>query len=196
MYHINKSFGILSTPVIDRDTGTIYAVNWIVDSNGNRQLKLNALSLKDGKPSAGKEQPLPIEASVINSSGQKIVLNQVQKQRAALLLVSLGAKTSPQTHKILYVATTGSDTPPQKPDATLQNHGWVVAFDVDDWKEIGHWLATPNSFGGGIWQSSQGPAADDQGNVYVVTSNGGYLPNPDGSKKDFNGETDFAESFE
>jgi outer membrane protein assembly factor BamB len=195
IYHINKSFGILSTPVIDRETQTIYAVNWIVDGNGNRQLKVNALSLKDGKPPPGKEQPLPIEASVINSSGQKIALSQVQKQRAALLLVPLGAKTSPQTHKMLYVATTGSDTAPQKPDATLQHHGWVVAFDVDDWKPIGHWLATPNSFGGGIWQSSQGPAADDQGNVYVVTSNGGYLVNLDGSKKDFNGQTDFAESF-
>jgi hypothetical protein len=195
IYHINRSFGILSTPVIDRDTGTIYAVNWIVDSNGNRQLKVNALSLRDGTPPAGKERPLPIEASVINGSGQKVALNQVQKQRAALLLVPLGAKSSPQTHKMLYVATTGSDTPPQKPDATLQNHGWIVAFDVDDWKEVGYWVATPNSFGGGIWQSSQGPAADDQGNVYAVTSNGGYLVNLDGSKKDFNGQSDFAESF-
>jgi hypothetical protein len=113
----------------------------------------------------------------------------------ALLLVPLGTKTSPQTHKMLYVATTGSDTAPAKPDATLQNHGWVVAFDVDDWKQVGHWLATTNSFGGGIWQSSQGPAADDHGNVYVVTSNGGYLVNSDGSKKDFSGQTDFAESF-
>lgn len=195
IYHINRSFGILSTPVIDQETGTIYAVNWIVDSGGNRQLKLNALDLKDGKPPRGKEQPLAIEASVTNSSGQKIALNQVQKQRAALLLVPLPAEPSPQTHKMLYVATTGSDTPPQRPDATLQNHGWVVAFDVDAWKQAGHWLATPNSFGGGIWQASQGLAADDQGNVYAMTSNGGYLVNPDGSKKDFNGQTDFAESF-
>jgi hypothetical protein len=195
IYHINRSFGILSTPVIDQQTGTIYAVNWIVDGNGNRQLKLNALSLKDGKPPPGKEQPLAIEASVTNSSGQKISLNQVQKQRAALLLVPLQARPSPQAHKMLYVATTGSDTPPAKPDATLQNHGWVVAFDVDAWKEAGNWLATPNSFGGGIWQSSQGLAADDKGNVYAITSNGGYLVNPDGSKKDFNGQTDFGESF-
>ena len=195
IYHINRSFGILSTPVIDRDTGTIYAVNWIVDSNGNRQLKLNALSLKDGKPPPGKEQPLAIEASVTNSSGQKISLSEVQKQRAALLLEPLQGKLSGQAHKLLYVATTGSDTPPQKPDATLQNHGWVVVFDVDAWKKAGDWVATPNSFGGGIWQSSQGLAADDQGHVYAMTSNGGYLVNPDGSKKDFNGQTDFAESF-
>jgi outer membrane protein assembly factor BamB len=107
VYHINRSFGILSTPVIDRETGTIYAVNWIVDANGNRQLRVNALGLKDGKPPPGKQQPLPIEASVTNASGQKIALSQVQKQRAALLLVPLGAKSSPQIHKMLYVATTG-----------------------------------------------------------------------------------------
>ena len=195
IYHINRSFGILSTPVIDREAGTIYVVNWIVDDSGNRQLRVNALSLKDGKPPAGKEKPLPIEAAVTNTSGQKISLSQVQKQRAALLLVPLGAKPSPQTHKLLYVTTTGSDTPPKRPDAILQHHGWIVAFDVDDWKQVGHWVATPNSFGGGIWQSSQGPAADEHGNVYAITSNGGYLVNPDGSKKDFNGQTDFAESF-
>jgi len=195
MYHINRSFGTLSTPVIDRETGTIYAVNWIVDANGNRQLKVNALSLKDGKPPAGKQQPLPVEASVTNASGQNIALSQVQKQRAALLLVPLGAKPSPQTHKMLYVAITGDDAPPPKPDATLGHHGWVVAFDVDNWKQLAAWVATPNSFGGGIWQSSQGLSADDQGNVYAMTSNGGYLVNPDGSKKDFNGQTDFAESF-
>jgi outer membrane protein assembly factor BamB len=195
IYHINRSFGILSTPVIDQETGTIYAANWIVDGRGNRQLKLNALRLQDGKPPPGKEQPLAIEASVINSSGQKISLSQVQKQRAALLLVPLQGKPSAQMHKILYVATTGSDTPPQKPEATLQNHGWIVAFDVDAWREIGYWLATPSSFGGGIWQSSQGLAADGRGNIYAMKSNGGYLVNPNGSKKDFNGQTDFAGSF-
>src|SRR5260370_34861503 len=94
---------------------------------------------------------------------------------------------------MLYVTTTGSDTPPAKPDATLQNHGWVVAFDVDDWKEVGHWLATPNSFGGGIWQSSQGPAAADQGNVYGGTSNGGHSAHPHGRKKGLNRQPEFPE---
>lgn len=195
IYHINRSFGILSTPVIDREPGTIYAVNWIVDANGNRQLKVHALSLRDGKPPPGKEQPLPIQASVTNAAGQTIALNQVQKQRAALLLVPLGAKPSPQTHKMLYVSTTGDDTPPSSPDARLGHHGWIVAFDVDDWKQAAAWIATPSSFGGGIWQSSQGLAADDQGNVYAMTSNGGYLVNSDRTTRDFNGTTDFAESF-
>jgi outer membrane protein assembly factor BamB len=195
IYHINRSFGILSTPVIDREQMTIYAVNWIFDPRGQRQLHLNAVRLQDGKPPPGKEQPLPIEASVINAAGQQVTLNQVQKQRAALLLVPLEATANPQQHKMLYVATTGDDSPPPKPDATLGHHGWVVAFDVDQWRQTAAWVATPNSFGGGIWQSSQGLSADIDGNIYAITSNGGYLVNPDGSKPDFNGRTDFAESF-
>jgi hypothetical protein len=194
-YHINRSFGILSTPVIDRDSMTMYVVNWIVDQGGNRQLKVNAVSLQDGKPPPGKETPLSIQASVVNQAGQRIALDQVQKQRAALLLVPLGAKQSPQHHKILYVATTGDDSPPKKPDATLGHHGWIVAFDVDAWQQKAAWVATPSSFGGGIWQSSQGLAADEQGDVFAITSNGGFLVNSDGSKTDFNGRTDFAESF-
>ena len=145
----------------------------------NRQLKLNAICLADGKPPAGKETPLSIEGSVTNAKGQTITLSQVQKQRAALLLTPLGARPTPQTHKIVYVAFTGDDNAPSQPDATLGHHGWVVAFDVDDWREAAAWLPTPSSFGGGIWQSSQGLAADDESNVYGVTSNGGYLVNPD-----------------
>ena len=195
-HNINRSFGILSTPVIDREANTIYAVSWIVDAENNRQLKLNAICLADGKPPAGKETPLSIEGSVTNAKGQTITLSQVQKQRAALLLTPLGARPAPQTHKIVYVAFTGDDNAPSRPDATLGHHGWVVAFDVDDWREAAAWLPTPSSFGGGIWQSSQGLAADDESNVYGVTSNGGYLVNPDRSiNADFNGETDFAESF-
>ena len=194
-YRINKSFGVLSTAVIDRESGTAYAVSWIVDAQGNRQLKLNAISLRDGRPPAGKETPLAIEGSVRNDKGQTITLSQVQKQRAALLLVPLGARSSPAIHRIVYVAITGDDTPPPQPDATLGHHGWVVALDVDAWREVAAWLPTPNSFGGGIWQSSQGLAADDAGNVYGITSNGGFLVNQDGSKIDFNGKTDFGESF-
>src|SRR5205814_1033364 len=74
-------------------------------------------------------------------------------------------------------------------------NGWVVAYDVDGSRKIGAWVSTPSSFGGGIWQASQGPAADENGNVYVMTGNGGYVKGPDGKLIDFEGKTDFAESF-
>ena len=60
---------------------------------------------------------------------------------------------------------------------------------------------TQQGFGGGIWQGAQGPSGDDQGNVYVMTGNGGFNAkkgnndtNP-GRIGNFVGTTDFAESF-
>ncbi len=195
VYGINRSFGILSTPVIDRGAGLIYAVAWIVDGHGDRQLHLNALRLSDGAAPPGKTQPLPVQATAVNAAGQTVSLSQVQKQRAALLLVPLSDAPDPHHHKMLYVATTGDDEPPSQPDATLGHHGWVVAFDVDDWHQAGAWTSTPSSFGGGIWQGAQGLSADDSGNVYALTSNGGYLVGANGSITDFNGRSDHAESF-
>jgi outer membrane protein assembly factor BamB len=187
---INMSLGFVSTPVIDVDAGLIYAVHWIAP-NGQRQFLVEALGLADGQR---KKTPLTIQASVVNKDGVTVQLNQVQTQRTAMLLTPLPVrgKPTPPGPKMLYAAFTGSDGPPPT-TATQQHHGWVVAFDVTAWKQAGFWTPTPSSFGGGMWQASQGPAADEQGNVYILTGNGGFL-GAGGQLKDFP-ETDFAESF-
>jgi outer membrane protein assembly factor BamB len=191
---INKTFGELSTPVIDLDSRTIYITNWVVDQNNNRIIHLNALNLIDGRPR--QLQPLTMAASVTNAAGVKVSLSQVQKQRSAMLLVPLGGHPAPPAHKLLYVGFTGAEDPPRTGNASQVNHGWLLAFDVDAWEQVGAWISTPSSFGGGIWAASQGPAADEQGYVYLMTGNGGYLLKPDGSVgSDFNGTTDFAECF-
>jgi hypothetical protein len=189
---INVAWGILSTPVIDLASSTLFIVNWQLNQQGNRVLYLNALRLRDGQP---RHSPLVIQASVVNSAGQRIALNPVQKQRAALLLVPLRGTPAPPAHKMLYVAFTGAEDMPAGGSPTTVNHGWVVAFDVTSWQQAAAWNVTPSSFGGGIWQGAQGPAADNLGNVYVLTGNGGWLPLPGGGVQDFNGQTDFSESF-
>ena len=188
---INMSLGFVSTPVVDLDAGLIYAVHWIAPNN-NRAFQVEALGLADGQR---KKTPLTIQASVVNKAGTTISFDQVQTQRAALLLTPLPVpgKPTPPGRKMLYAAFTGSDGPPPS-TATQQHHGWVVAFDVGAWQQAGFWTPTPSSFGGGIWQASQGPAADEHGNVYLMTGNGGYLVTG-GQTKDFIGDTDFAESF-
>jgi outer membrane protein assembly factor BamB len=191
--HINRSFGILSTPVIDLDAKLIYIVFWLSDSGTHQQrtLQLVALNLSDGQPAPGKP-PLAISGSFNNQSGLEITLNPVQKQRAALLLVPLQGQL-PNAPKMLYVAFTGSEQPPEDGNPQNANHGWVIAFDINQWKETASWISTPSSFGGGIWQASEGPAADDTGDIYFMTANGGYVNVP--NKTDFNGKTDFAECF-
>ncbi len=184
---INILWGILSTPVIDLDANRMYLSNWSLDAAGKPALNVYRISLEDGSQIG---HHLPLQAVHLDANGQPaedvlghpVVLKQDQKQRAALLLVPLrGGK------KTLFAATTGGENPGSP-------HGWMVAIDVDSFQITASWVATPSSFGGGIWQGAAGPAADDQGFVYALTGNGGYVHDHRGKIKDFNGTTDFAET--
>jgi hypothetical protein len=177
---INILWGILSTPVIDLDTNEMYLVNWVVQNNGKPALFVHGINLNRMEE---VRQSKPIQASVVNEQGLTVSLQPDQKQRAALLLVPLGGQ-----HKTLFIATTGGENPGSP-------HGWMVAFDIDAFIQTAAWISTPSSFGGGMWQASQGPAADPQGNVYAITGNGGYLQDHKNVIHDFNGTTDFAETI-
>jgi outer membrane protein assembly factor BamB len=171
---INFRWGILSTPVVDIDTNTLYIVNWSSPDGKrtNAVHKLNALNLKTGQPS---HPALTIQAS----AGPNVRFNSPkQKQRSALLLTPLRQPSTGHVKKTLFMACgmTG--------ETAKTDHGWLIAFDVDTFHQTAAWTSTPKSHAGGIWQAGQGPASDDHGNVYFMTSNGGW-----------NGTTDFAESF-
>jgi outer membrane protein assembly factor BamB len=193
LYGINILWGVLSTPVIDPDTNTMYVVNWVAQANGKRALMLHRLGLKDGKETSQPAGGLPLQAALTDSQGKQVVdsgnkpvvLEPDQKQRAALLLTPASGP-----HKTLFVAMAGGEDPGSP-------HGWVLAFDVDTFTQTAAWVSTPKGFGGGIWQSSQGLAADAQGNVYAMTGNGGYKQTTKNGpiEADFNGTSDFAEAF-
>jgi hypothetical protein len=60
-------------------------------------------------------------------------------------------------------------------------HGWIFAYNTATLAQVASYATTPgNRTGAGIWQSGQGPAADDSGNIYFMTGNG----KPDGSPLD------------
>jgi outer membrane protein assembly factor BamB len=189
---INIDWGILSTPVIDLDENRMYLVNWMTQEvpPGPPQRSLFAHRIDLGTMQE-IGSPTPIQATltdeqgkpVLDALGKPVVLHPDQKQRAALLLVSLRG-----AHKTLFVATTGGEHPGDP-------HGWIVALDVDSFTQTAAWVSTPSGFGGGIWQASQGLAADSAGNVYAITGNGGYAKFPNGNIRDFNGTTDFAEAI-
>jgi hypothetical protein len=195
LYGINILWGILSTPVIDLDAKRMYVVNWTASADGKSQiLMLHRIDLTTGKE-IGKGQLLTgslKDASgkpVIDAHGSAVQLNADQKQRAALLLSPLRGQ-----HKTLFIGITGGERPGDP-------HGWMLAVDVDTFKETAAVPTTQQGFGGGIWQGAGGPAADDQGNVYVMTGNGGFDikkmagDTTPGTISDFNGTTDFAEAF-
>jgi len=189
---INIDWGILSTPVIDLDENRMYVVNWMTQEvpPGPPQRSLFAHRI-DISTMQEVGSPIPIRAALIDEQGKPVLdargkpveLHPDQKQRAALLLVPLQGP-----HKTLFVATTGGEHPGDP-------HGWIVTLDIDSFTQTAAWVSTPSSFGGGIWQASQGLAADPEGNVYAITGNGGYAQFPNGNIRDFNGITDFAEAI-
>ena len=60
-------------------------------------------------------------------------------------------------------------------------HGWVVGYDAGTLKQVSVFNTTPNSHDpsgslGGIWMNGDGPAADAQGNIYLLSGSGPFSP--------------------
>jgi hypothetical protein len=160
-------WGILSTPVIDDAHKTMYVVSW--HGNNGGEFRLHAIDLTKaafagpGEPPQDyreKIKPVPvITGSVPKPGGGELKLDTTQQhQRAALLL----------TGGVLYIAfSTNRET-----DNTM--HGWLFAYDAATLTRKAVWNVSPDSHNGGIWQAGSGPAADNAGNVYVMTGNGPF----------------------
>ncbi len=150
-YTNDAAWGILSTPAIDRESGTLYAVAWNADGGGT--FRLHALDLFAN--GVERVRPRVIEAAL----GSKRLDPTRQKQRAGLLL----------DRGVLYIGFASANE--NDGDAAS---GWVLAYDAKTLAPIAAWCSTPRGVNGGIWASGQGPAADGAGNVYVSTGNGSF----------------------
>jgi PQQ enzyme repeat len=169
-YRINDHWGILSTPVIDTQTGVMYACSWISpDGSATKaQHYLHAISLRDGH----EVHPRINLEGVSYDPGHGLAAisfkSAHRKQRAALLLAN-GA---------VFVAF-GTIA-----ESAATARGWLIAVDAATFKLSATWTSTARGSGGGIWHSGGGPAADADGFIYVITGNGG-----------FDAITDFGESI-
>lgn len=144
--------GIVSTPVIDTDRSMIWAVS-TGDSGGSISHHLHQLDLATG----AELKKVQISAR----SGNATFASNRQLQRASLLL---------SRNKIyLAFASYGDKTP---------YHGWVLSYHADTLAAADVFCTVPNGNEGmaGIWQAGEGLCADDSGNVYVMTGNGGFDP--------------------
>ena len=157
--------GLTSTPVIDPGSSTMYLVSAQV-AGGASSFRLHALDITTGQERAGS--PVTIHASVPGTNSEAvngtITLNNGCLQRASLLL----------SGGTLYIGFSACPT------------GWLLSYDAASLSQIGVLNMSPNvdgygQFGGagGVWMGGGGPAADDQGNVYVSTGNGFYDGGPE-----------------
>ena len=159
---INGQMGIIGTPVIDKSRGVLYVVALTragaLDGplSGFTQ-RLHALDLATGAD-------LPESPMVIGAEGFNALM---QNQRPAIMLAN----------GMVYVGyASHCDKEPY--------HGFLMAYDAKTLKQVSVLNTSPTGSEASIWQSGQGPAADEEGNVYVVTGNGSW----DGVKN-------FSESF-
>ncbi len=138
--------GIMSTPVIDPSTNTMYVVaeTW---SGSAASHHLHALNLATGADKSGS--PVTLSTSGFNSN--------YHLQRAGLLLSSGNIYISFASHcdEFSYA-------------------GYTMAYSASSLAQVGVFNPGPNDNGGAIWQSGNGPAADSSGSVYVITGNGAW----------------------
>lgn len=166
---IDPEVGILSTPVIDLNGGTIYLVANTLE-NGVCIYRLHALDLGTGAEKPGS--PIAIVASVPGNApdaiGGVVYFNAAdQLQRPGLLLLN----------GVVYIAF-GSH------GDMLPYHGWILGYDASSLQQVSTFNTTPNGAAGSVWQAGHGIAADDQGNLYAIAANG-----------DYDGASNWGESF-
>ena len=167
---ITPEIGILSTPAIDLQRGAIYVTAATLEK-GSVVYRLHALDLLTGAEKCNG--PAVIGGSVKGTgvggtAGGKIPFDPLWHiQRPGLLLAN----------DAVYVAFgSHGDAGPW--------HGWMVSYNASDLsKQSALFMASPNGWGGAIWQSGSGPAADSTGSVYAISGNGSY-----------DGKTEFSES--
>jgi len=171
-------FGIMGTPVIDRDREVIYLVARTKENN-QYFYRLHALDIVTGAEKSGS--PVVIDATLVNSAGTTLSLNpRRQAQRPALALAN----------GLVYIgwASTEDIDPYQ---------GWLVAYNADTLAREAIFNTVPTGTRGAIWMSGHAPGIDANGNLYIGIGNGtfaAYTVYPlDGSpfsasSGDFNGD--------
>ena len=176
---ITPSIGVTSTPVIDRHAGAhgvLFAVAMSKDASQNYHQRLHALDVTTGAEIA----PAPVEITA--SFGATTFDPGQYAERAALLL----------TGGTLYTSWTSHC------DAGAYG-GWIIAYSESTLAQTGVLNVAAGASGSGlasqgpsIWMSGDGPAADSDGNVYVLTANGRFDTTLVGG---FPGSGDYGNSF-
>jgi hypothetical protein len=149
--NIINNLGILSTPVIDLSTNTLYAVACTLE-NSALVYRLHAVDITTGVPRAGS-------GVVISGTYGALTFNaRNQWQRVSLVfsgnnvVFAFGA---------LELESTGNPYV-----------GWVMAYDKTTLAQTGIYATvTTGNGGGGVWQSGRPPAVDSSGFIYVITGN-------------------------
>ena len=167
---IQPEIGITATPVIDANAGVIY-VEAKTKESGRYVHRLHAMDVRTGAEMSNS--PVVINATVKgsgdgNDGRGNVPFNALrQMARPGLTLLQTAAYTNP----IVYVAyASHGDNGPY--------HGWLLGYDSKTLQQVHVYNSCPNGGLSGFWMAGNGPAIDTNGNIYLMTGNGGFNPQP------------------
>jgi len=154
---VSPEIGVTATPVIsvNGDDGVMYVVAMSKDSNGDYYQRLHALDITSGAEAA--EGPATIAATFPTRKGQTTFDPKQYKERASLLLQDGIVYTTWASHCDMGEYT-----------------GWVIGYNAATLQQATVLNLTPNGSDGAIWMSGAGPAADAEGNIYLLDGNGTF----------------------
>ena len=189
---ISPEIGIVGTPVINADTGTLYLVAKTKETcRGDNHVhyvqKLHALDVATGAEKFGG--PAVIGDTSYDEAWNQNYHNYDYNLTIAPNTPSAPGKGAGSSNGVVYFNAFREN---QRPSLTFLHgvvyvawashgdhspfHGWVVGFDAKTLIPRPNciWCATPDGEEGGVWQSGCGPAIDDGGNLYLSTGNGSF----------------------
>ena len=161
---ITPEVGVISTPVIDPASRTLYVLSKSVDSATKKNFyqRLHAIDLATGNEKPGS--PVSITSSTTfpgsGDGGSTVSFNaRTENQRAGLALVNGAVYVSWASHE-----DSGS------------YYGWVIGYSYNgsSFTQTSVLNVDPNFGSGGIWMSGGAPAADAAGYLYLITANGHF----------------------
>jgi hypothetical protein len=159
---IRPTYGITSTPAIDRSTGTIYLVANTEPSHDNFHTTLHALDIGT---LTDKITPVDLSASVKLSNGGTVAFNnQNQYSRASLawannsLYIGIGSHCDDDAGGIV---------------------GWLMRYD-QNLNQLAAFPTIEDNAGyllSSVWMSGFAPAIGEKGDVFLLTGNGAFDAN-------------------
>jgi hypothetical protein len=146
--------GIISTPVIDPTTNTIYLVAETYE-NGAVVHQLHALDVTSGQEKLGG--PTTIAATYTLNGVTTTFKDTYEINRPGLL----------EANGNIYIGFGSSGCNPY-------SQGWILSYNATTLQQEGSYTTEPNKTLASVWQKGGGLSADTNGNVYAETGEGFY----------------------
>jgi Bacterial Ig-like domain (group 1)/Invasin, domain 3 len=148
--------GVISTPVIDPVTQTMYVVAETLE-NFNLVHRLHALDITTGVEKLSG--PVTLSAAFTSSAGTSTFQSANHINRPGLLLVN--------GHIYIAFGSAGCNN---------GNQGWVLSYNASNLQQEGAFSTEPGGFYASIWQKGAGLSSDAAGDVYAETGEGQNVP--------------------